>query len=360
MPDAHLGKGSTVGSVIPTKDVVMPFAVGVDIGCGMSAARTTLTKADLADLPPLSGLRHLIQAAVPVSMGGWRTELSESATERVKDLEVHAHVQRVDPDRYAGNWRLQLGTLGSGNHFIEVCLDEEDRVWVFLHSGSRGVGNKIAQHHVKVAQKLCERYYVDLPHKDLAFIPQADEGPFWSYLRDLRWAQAFAAENRAEMVDQVIGALEVWAGFPDEHGTLRSDETITCHHNYTTLEKHFGREVWLTRKGAINAEEGRLGLIPGSMGTRSYVVRGRGCRPAFNSAPHGAGRNFSRTEARKRFTAADLETAMVGVEWRQEIASALIDEIPAAYKDIDVVMDDAKDLVEVVHALRQVLNVKGT
>lgn len=353
MPDAHWGMGSTVGSVIPTVGVVIPAAVGVDIGCGMSATRTNFTAADLAELPPLSGLRHLIEQEVPVSMGKYREKLSSTAHDRVTELEVSAHTQGVDPDCYAPNWRLQLGTLGSGNHFIEVCLDEDDRMWVFLHSGSRGIGNKIAMHHVKIAQRQCARWHIPLPHKDLAYLPEGDT-EFWDYIRDLRWAQAFAAANRAEIVDRIVACLAGWSGVD-----VATEETISTHHNYTEQERHFGRDVWLTRKGAINAEEGRRGLIPGSMGTRSYVVTGKGCRAAFNSAPHGAGRNFSRTEARKRFTAEQLTTAMEGIEWRAENSDVFLDEIPAAYKDIDQVMVDAADLITVDHELRQILNVKG-
>jgi len=353
MPDAHWGMGSTVGSVIPTLGVVMPAAVGVDIGCGMSATRTQLTRADLDAVGPLAGLRKLIEQEVPVSAGNYRNELSQTARTRVEELERAAADQGVEPDRYAGTWRRQLGTLGSGNHFIELCLDETDRVWVFLHSGSRGVGNKIAQQHVKIAQRECARWHIPLPHRDLAYLPEGDD-TFWAYIRDLRWAQAFAAANRAEMVDQVVNCLAEWAGAP-----ISSEETITCHHNYTEQERHFGKRVWLTRKGAINAERGRYGLIPGSMGTRSYVVRGLGNPAAFNSAPHGAGRNFSRAEARRRFTTDQLATAMTGIEWRAENAEAFLDEIPGAYKDVDVVMRDAADLVEIEHTLRQVLNVKG-
>lgn len=354
MPDAHWGMGSTVGSVIPTVGVVMPAAVGVDIGCGMSATRTQLTVADLAALPPLAALRHLIEREVPVSMGQYRSELSGTAHGRVADLETMAHTQNVDPDRYAANWRLQLGTLGAGNHFIEVCLDEADRVWVFLHSGSRGVGNRIAMHHVKVAQQQCARWYIHLPHKDLAYLPEGD-AEFWAYIRDLRWAQAFARENRAEMVDRVVACMTKWAG-----DQIVAEETISTHHNYTEQERHFGRDVWLTRKGAINAEAGRRGLIPGSMGTCSYVVTGKGCRAAFHSAPHGAGRNFSRSEARRRFTTDQLSVAMKGIEWRLEDAEAFLDEIPAAYKPVDIIMADAAELVTIDHTLRQILNIKGT
>lgn len=350
MPDAHWGMGSTVGSVIPTVGCVMPAAVGVDIGCGMAAVRTQLTKADVDARGNLAELRVAIQDRVPVSPGVYRPELTDTARERVRFLEMKASTQNVEPDQYSGrspaaDWRLQLGTLGGGNHFIELCYDEADRVWVFLHSGSRGVGNRIAKHHVAVAQKLCDRWHVQLPHRDLAFLPQDDDA-FWPYIRDLRWAQAFALENRSEMLDQVVSAVAAWI-----EGDIAAEEKILCHHNYTEQERHFGKDVWLTRKGAINAEEGRYGLIPGSMGTRSYVVTGKGNRASFNSAPHGAGRNFSRTEARKRFTAADLTEAMKGIEWRSENAEAFVDEIPGAYKSIDQVMIDAADLVKVEHML---------
>lgn len=353
MPDAHWGMGSTVGSVIPTERVVMPAAVGVDIGCGMAAVRTQLTTADLEQLGSLAPLREAIEREIPVSVGKYRQTPSSTGEPRIAELESHAERQGVDPDGYADNWRLQLGSLGSGNHFIEVCLDEADRVWVFLHSGSRGVGNRIARHHVKTAQTLCERWFIQLPHRDLAYLPEGiDE--FWAYIRDLRWAQSFAAANRAEMVDQVVACLAEWAGVD-----VAAEETVNCHHNYTEQERHFGKQVWLTRKGAINAELGRPGLIPGSMGTASYVVTGKGNRASFNSAPHGAGRNFSRAEARKRFTTDQLTDAMKGIEWRSENAEAFLDEIPGAYKDIDQIMVDAADLVEINHTLHQVLNVKG-
>jgi tRNA-splicing ligase RtcB len=352
MPDAHWGMGSTVGSVVPTKDVVMPACVGVDVGCGMSAIRTHLTSADLEG-KDLSVLREAIEREIPVSKGVYRTAFSATAPARVEALRARASADNVEPALFGPNWPMQLGTLGGGNHFVEVCLDEQDRVWVFLHSGSRGVGNRIARHHVKIAQELCARWYVDLPHKDLAFLPQGiDE--FWAYLRDLRWAQRFAAENRAEMVDQVLGCL---AEFMDTE--IATEELITTHHNYTEQEQHYGQKLWITRKGAINAEKGRRGLIPGSMGTCSYVVTGKGNRASFNSAPHGAGRNFSRTEARKRFTVEELNVAMKDIEWRSKSGDTFLDEIPGAYKDIDTIMEDAKDLVSIDHTLKQILNVKG-
>jgi tRNA-splicing ligase RtcB len=353
MPDAHWGMGSTVGSVIPTDDVVIPAAVGVDIGCGMAAVRTHLSAADIERIGSLAPLRAAIEREIPVSMGQYRSRLSEQAQRRAVELEDKAAKDAVEPDSYAANWRLQLGTLGSGNHFIELCLDEADRVWVFLHSGSRGIGNRIAKKHVAIAQRLCQMWHVPLPHRDLAYLPEGTD-EFWAYLRDLRWAQAFAAANRAEMVDRVVACLAEWADTD-----VRAEETINCHHNYTERERHFGRDVWLTRKGAINAERGRRGLIPGSMGTRSYVVTGKGQPASFCSAPHGAGRNFSRSEARRRFTVDELADAMKGIEWRAENADAFLDEIPGAYKDVDVVMADASDLVSIDHTLRQVLNVKG-
>ncbi|HEY1973290.1 MAG TPA: RtcB family protein [Pseudonocardia sp.] len=353
MPDAHWGMGSTVGSVIPTDDVVIPAAVGVDIGCGMAAVRTHLSAADIERIGSLAPLRAAIEREIPVSMGQYRSWLSEQAQRRAVELEDKAAKDAVEPDSYAANWRLQLGTLGSGNHFIELCLDEADRVWVFLHSGSRGIGNRIAKKHVAIAQRLCQMWHVPLPHRDLAYLPEGTD-EFWAYLRDLRWAQAFAAANRAEMVDRVVACLAEWADTD-----VRAEETINCHHNYTERERHFGRDVWLTRKGAINAERGRRGLIPGSMGTRSYVVTGKGQPASFCSAPHGAGRNFSRSEARRRFTVDELADAMKGIEWRAENADAFLDEIPGAYKDVDVVMADASDLVSIDHTLRQVLNVKG-
>ncbi|MDQ3157752.1 MAG: RtcB family protein [Actinomycetota bacterium] len=351
MPDAHLGKGATVGSVIPTLGAIVPAAVGVDIGCGMIAVKTQLNANALpADRRPL---REAIEAAVPLSAGKYNTAVTRDYTSaRIVDLEAAAANAKFDPASYAPNWRLQLGTLGSGNHFIEVSLDENDDVWLFLHSGSRGVGNKIAQHHIKVAQQLCEQWWIDLPDKDLAYLVEGTE-EFWTYIRELRWAQKFALLNREEMMDRVADCFATWAGVDQ----VERVEEINCHHNYTAKERHFGKDVWLSRKGAIDAGEGVPGLIPGSMGTRSYVVVGKGNRVALNSSPHGAGREYSRSAARKAFTHEDLRTAMGDIEYRD--TDAFIDEIPAAYKDIDVVMADAKDLVEVTHILRQIVNVKG-
>ncbi|GAA3688089.1 tRNA-splicing ligase RtcB [Yimella lutea] len=350
MPDAHLGRGATVGSVIPTQAAIIPAAVGVDIGCGMIAVRTQFTKADIAG--DLSKLRKQIERSIPLSAGGVNRKISREHTQaRVDELAAMATDAGFDPAKYAGKWDLQLGSLGSGNHFIEVSLDEQDRVWLFLHSGSRGVGNKIASNHIKVAQQLAQKWWISLPDNDLAYLVEGTD-EFWAYIRELRWAQHYALLNREEMMDRVITQLEYWMGVP-----VQQQERINCHHNYTEQETHFGKQVWLSRKGAINAEAGRPGLIPGSMGTASYVVVGKGNPLSLNSSPHGAGREYSRSKARKTFTREQLQEAMVGIEYRD--TDAFIDEIPQAYKDIDQVMADAADLVEVRHTLRQIVNVKG-
>jgi tRNA-splicing ligase RtcB (3'-phosphate/5'-hydroxy nucleic acid ligase) len=350
MPDAHLGKGATVGSVIPTLKAIIPAAVGVDIGCGMIAVRTQFTAADVAARGQLSWLRKAIEHAVPVSAGSYNASVDRTGTQaRIDELEQRDGA--ASADQIAGNWRLQLGSLGSGNHFIEVSLDEEDRVWLFLHSGSRGVGNKLANKHIKIAQRLADKWWIELPDPDLAYLPEQTE-EFWAYIRDLRWAQHFALLNREEMMARVIDCLRSWIG-----QDVVASETVNTHHNYTVQEEHFGEQVWLSRKGAIDASAGTPGLIPGSMGTRSYVVTGKGCRLSLNSAPHGAGRAFSRSKARKTFTRAELDAAMTGIEWRR--TDAFLDEIPGAYKDVDQVLADACDLVEVRHTLRQIVNVKG-
>ena len=350
MPDAHLGKGATVGSVIPTLGAIIPAAVGVDIGCGMIAVRSQFTAQDVRSRGNLAALRESIENAVPLSAGQYNPAVRGAATERrITDLEGRAGADSAEAT--SPNWRLQLGSLGSGNHFIEVSLDEEDRVWLFLHSGSRGVGNRLAVTHIKIAQDLARRWWIPLPDPDLAYLVEGT-GEFSSYLRDLHWAQHFALLNREEMMDRAVACLGAWMGEP-----VLPAETIDCHHNYTAREKHFGKEVWVSRKGAIDASAGTPGLIPGSMGTRSYVVTGKGSRVALNSSPHGAGRRCSRTAARKTFSRAQLDAAMQGIEWRR--TSAFLDEIPGAYKDIDTVMEDAKDLVEIRHQLRQIVNVKG-
>ncbi|MBM4521691.1 RtcB family protein [Rhodococcus hoagii] len=358
MPDAHFGKGSAVGTVIPTRGAVIPAAVGVDIGCGMIAARTQFGLVDIerggGAGRTLHTLRLGVERAIPLSPGNYNLTASLGkwfAEPKIAELEERAARDGVDLS-HSPKWREQLGSLGGGNHFIELCLDEEDRVWLFLHSGSRGVGNKIAQKHIAIAQKLCRTWHIGLPNRDLAYL--AEGAPeFWAYIWELRWAQRFALLNRAEMMDRFAEVFGEWIGAP-----VVEEERINCHHNYTEQEEHYGETVWLTRKGAVDAHEGVDAVIPGSMGTRSYVVRGKGDARGLCSAPHGAGRRFSRTQARKRFTVADLADRMKGIEYRH--GAEWIDEIPDAYKDIDVVMDDARDLVEVRHTLRQILNVKGT
>jgi tRNA-splicing ligase RtcB len=354
MPDAHLGKGATVGSVIPTVGAIIPAAVGVDIGCGMMAVRTPF---NLGDLGPedertdaLQDLHAEIASRIPVSAGGYNTALTPTALDRRAELAALAGSEQAG--EVAPNWAFQLGSLGSGNHFIEVSLDEEDRVWLFLHSGSRGVGNKLATRHIRVAQEQCKRRYISLPDPDLAYLVEG-EPEFWSYIEALRWAQKFAYLNREEMMDRVEAAFWEWIG---EDEPVRV-ETINCHHNYTATEYHFGREVWISRKGAIDAHEGVLGLIPGSMGDKSYVVEGLGNPVALCSSPHGAGRQHSRASARRTFTREDLDKRMEGVAWGN--SDAFLDEHPDAYKPVDVVMNDSADLVRVLHTLRQVVNVKG-
>ena len=350
MPDAHLGKGATVGSVIPTRAAIMPAAVGVDIGCGMIAVRTQFSENDLpADR---RSVRVAVERAIPLSAGARNTRVTrDHTTERLATLRALAQEAGFDPATYSAHWELQLGTLGSGNHFIEITRDETGQVWLFLHSGSRGVGNKIAQKHIAIAQDVCRRQRIDLPDRDLAYLTE-DTDEFWAYITQMRWAQTYALLNREEMMDRLVACVEDWTGESVERG-----EEINCHHNYTEQETHYGEQVWLSRKGAISARAGEPGLIPGSMGTASYVVSGLGNELALNSAPHGAGRVHSRTSARKTFTREQLREAMVGIEFRD--TDAFLDEIPAAYKDIDQVMADAADLVEIRHTLRQLVNVKG-
>ncbi|MFV9424918.1 RtcB family protein [Microbacterium sp. S1037] len=350
MPDAHLGLGATVGSVIPTLGAIMPAAVGVDIGCGMIAVKTQFHASDL-DGRDLAELRQQIERAIPLSAGRDNRKIVATAEPRVAELEALAEKAGFDPTTYAGHWRQQLGSLGSGNHFIEISLDENDDVWMFLHSGSRGVGNRIAQHHIKVAQRLAKQWWIELPHPDLAYLVEGTP-EFTRYIRELRWAQHFALLNREEMMDRVANQLGRFLDTPVEER-----ERINCHHNFTESERHFGKQVWVSRKGAIMADAGRPGLIPGSMGTASYVVEGRGNALSLNSSPHGAGREYSRSAARKTFTREQLREAMAGIEYRD--TDAFIDEIPHAYKPIDRVMADAADLVTVRHTLRQIVNVKG-
>jgi tRNA-splicing ligase RtcB (3'-phosphate/5'-hydroxy nucleic acid ligase) len=354
MPDAHLGKGAAVGTVIPTLGAIIPAAVGVDIGCGMIAARTRFTADDLAG-KDTALLRRSLESAIPLSAGNYNKSLRRFAftAARVQHLERLAAEGNVDLS-HSPKWKLQLGTLGGGNHFIELCLDANDTVWMFLHSGSRGVGNKIATRHINVAKQLCRDRHISLPNHDLAYLPEGTP-EFDTYIAELRWAQQFALANREEMMDRFRQTFARWMHVDPEDV---EQERVNCHHNYSAPERHRDKDVWLTRKGAIDAHEGVMGVIPGSMGTRSYVVRGKGNPASLCSAPHGAGRRFSRSEARRRFTANDLAARMKGIDYRH--GEAWIDEIPDAYKPIDVVMEDSRDLVEVVTTLRQVVNVKGT
>ncbi|GBL53651.1 MULTISPECIES: RtcB family protein [Pseudomonas] len=357
MPDVHLGKGSTIGSVIPTVGAIIPAAVGVDIGCGMIAARTSLLAADLPD--NLHGLRSAIEKAVPHGktfgrhdQGAWN-EVPAHADQAWKGL---ARRFRAITDKYPRlektNNRNHLGTLGTGNHFIEVCLDEAGRVWFMLHSGSRGVGNAIGCLFIELAQADMRQHLANLPDKDLAYFEEGSRH-FDDYVEAVGWAQDFARQNRELMMQAVIAAARKVIRKPFE----ASLEAVNCHHNYVQREQHFGREVLVTRKGAVSAQKGQLGIIPGSMGAKSFIVRGLGNEEAFCSCSHGAGRSMSRTQAKKRFSVEDQVRATAHVECRKD--KDVIDEIPMAYKDIDAVMAAQRDLVEVVHTLRQVVCVKG-
>lgn len=353
MPDCHYGKGATVGTVLATKGAVIPAAVGVDIGCGMIAVRTPLRRDDIRDPP---AVRAGIERRIPMSAGKNNTKVNATAAPRVAALERLAAESRATPDQYDKNWRLALGTLGGGNHFIELAEDADGRVWLTLHSGSRGVGNRIGNHYIKVAQDLCRKEGVQLPDRDLAYLSEGQPA-FTAYLRDLQWAQQFALQNRNEMMDRVLAEVSMAVHGEPGHQAELEIERINSHHNFTQPEEHFGERVWITRKGAIEASPHNRAMIPGSMGTRSYIVSGKGDPLSFNSAPHGAGRRYSRTKARKLFTMEDLGRAMEGIEYRR--SNVLLDEIPGAYKDIDEVMAHATDLVEVQYVLKQFINVKG-
>lgn len=359
MPDVHLGKGSTIGSVIPTVGAIIPAAVGVDIGCGMIAARTSLTASDLPD--NLAGLRSAIEKAVPHGRSVSRGGRDKGAWEDVPELADHAWSAlagrfKVITDKYPRlektNNRKHLGTLGTGNHFIEVCLDEAQRVWFMLHSGSRGVGNAIGSLFIELAQADMRQHIANLPDRDLAYFEEGSQH-FDDYVEAVAWAQDFAKQNRAMMMHAVIAAARQVITKPFEANL----EAVNCHHNYVQKEQHFGQEVLVTRKGAVSAQKGQLGIIPGSMGARSFIVRGLGNEEAFCSCSHGAGRTMSRTKAKKLFTVDDQIRATAHVECRKD--EDVIDEIPMAYKDIDAVMHAQRELVEVVHTLRQVVCVKG-
>lgn len=365
MPDVHLGMGATIGSVIPTTGAIIPAAVGVDLGCGMIATKTTLTASDLPD--NLAPLRTAIEQAVPhgrssgraVRRGGKRRDVGSWETPPVEA--ERAWAQLVDefnalckdyPNLEKTNNYHHMGTLGTGNHFIEICLDEKQSVWIMLHSGSRGVGNAIGTHFIELAKQDAERHQRQLPDQNLAYLQEGSQH-FDDYVRAVGWAQKFARLNREVMMERTIAAVRSVIKKPFEI----HHEAINCHHNYVQKESHFGKEVYLTRKGAVSAKQGQLGIIPGSMGAKSYIVRGKGNPDSFHSCSHGAGRVMSRTEAKKAFTTADQERATAGVECRKD--SGVIDEIPMAYKDIDQVMAAQSDLVEVLYTLKQVVCVKG-
>ena len=359
MPDVHLGKGSTIGSVIPTQGAIIPAAVGVDIGCGMIAVKTTLCAGDLPD--NLGPLRSAIEKAIPHGRSNNRSGRDKGAWGDVPDTvdaswaALAGGFERITqkyPKLTRTNNRSHLGTLGTGNHFIEVCLDESQSVWFMLHSGSRGVGNAIGNTFIELAQADMRRHFINLPDRDLAYLVEGSQH-YEDYVFAVEWAQQYARRNRELMMANVLDAARAVIGKP----FAAEMEAVNCHHNYVQKERHFGEDVLVTRKGAVSAKAGELGIIPGSMGARSYIVRGKGNEESFCSCSHGAGRTMSRTEAKRHFTVDDQRRATEGVECRKD--AEVIDEIPMAYKDIDAVMAAQSDLVEIVHTLKQVVCVKG-
>jgi len=361
MPDVHWGIGATVGSVIPTKGAIIPAAVGVDIGCGMMAVQTSLNARDLPD--SLKGIRAAIERAVPHGRtnrggagdrGAWHDIPERNQSIWLAELKPrYDAILAKHPKLDRGNHANHLGTLGTGNHFIEVCLDESEAVWFMLHSGSRGVGNRMGTYFIDLARKDMNQYFVNLPDLDLAYFPEHTEH-FDDYVEAVEWAQSYARWNRQLMMEQIVGALRNSGEVPPFTAELQA---INCHHNYVARESHFGENVLVTRKGAVRARVGDMGIIPGSMGARSYIVRGKGNPESFCSCSHGAGRAMSRNEAKRRFTVEDHRRMTEGVECRKD--EDVIDETPAAYKPIDAVMAAQTDLVEIVHTLRQVVCVKG-
>ena len=361
MPDAHVGIGATVGSVIGTTNAIIPAAVGVDIGCGMTAAETNLSASDLPD--SLAPLRGSIERNVPHGrtgggkrsrdVGGWSQEIpTEVSSHWHSSLEKgFKRLRDRHPDLKRANHISHLGTLGTGNHFIEVCLDEKETVWIMLHSGSRGIGNRIGMKFIELAKQDMRRHEINLPDLNLAYLQEGTKH-FADYVMTVDWAQRFAFLNRKIMMNRTVSAIR--QHLPQVE---IESEVIECHHNYVANERHHGKNMWVTRKGALRARLGDVGIIPGSMGARSYVVRGKGNKHSLQSCSHGAGRALSRTEARKRYSAADLRAQTVGVECRKD--QSVVDELPAAYKDIDKVMEAQKDLVEIVHTLKQIVCVKG-
>lgn len=354
MPDVHEGIGATVGSVIPTKEAIIPAAVGVDIGCGMNAVQLSLSAKDLPD--NLRAIRLAIEERVPVGFAQHNNpdELYKACRPFEKSLnhifECHPDIFKMINKQY-DRWICQMGTLGGGNHFIELCLDENDKFWVMLHSGSRGIGNAIGRYFIQLAKQDMERHLHRLPHRDLAYFKEGSKY-FSDYVESLSWAQSYAFENRKQMMKIILNVLKDYL----PSFTLTS-EAVNCHHNYVEKQVNFGTNIYLTRKGAISARINELGIIPGSMGARSYVVRGKGCAESLHSCAHGAGRVMSRTEAKRRFKRSDVSAQTRGVECRKD--AGIIDEIPAAYKDIDEVMAHQTDLVNVEHTLRQIVCIKG-
>lgn len=359
MPDAHEGRGSTIGSVIPTLGAIIPAGVGVDLGCGMMAVRTTLKSSDLPD--NLRPLRNAIEKAVPVGFGKWnnltKADPAYEAVTRAWTLLVPGWEKIIErhPDVDNGhvNHHCHLGTLGTGNHFIEVCVDESDAVWLMLHSGSRGVGNRIGTYFIELAQEDMRKHMVNLPDKDLAYLEEGSDH-FTEYLEAVTWAQEFALMNRVIMMEQVEQALSSLRGLPS---FSRSLESINCHHNYVARETHFDTSVWVTRKGAVRAQTGDMGIIPGSMGVGSYIVRGKGNPDSFNSCSHGAGRTMSRTQAKKKISLEQHLADTKGVECRKD--ADIIDESPRAYKSLDDVMNAQSDLIDIQHRLKTLVCVKG-
>ena len=360
MPDVHLGKGATVGSVIATRQAIIPAAVGVDIGCGMMAVRTSLRASELPD--DLHALRTAIENAVPHGRtnngregdrGAWRNP-PQRALDAWSRLEpTYTEIVAKHPRLGRGNDLSHLGTLGTGNHFIEVCLDESQNVWIVLHSGSRGVGNRIGQFFIELAKKDMRQWMINLPDQDLAYLPEGTEH-FGDYVKAVHWAQSYAMTNRELMMEAIVAALRKSELLPPFEANA---EVVNCHHNYVAVEEHYGQRVFVTRKGAVRAGVNDLGIIPGSMGAKSFIVRGKGNPESFESCSHGAGRAMSRSEARRRFTVEDHVRATEGIECRKD--EDVIDETPAAYKSIEAVMQAQSDLVDVVHTLKQIVVVKG-
>jgi len=356
MPDVHAGIGATIGSVIPTRGAIIPAAVGVDIGCGMSAVQLSFKANDLPE--NLSNIRAQIEQAVPVGFNQHEAPVIENPVLKKLSEELDILVQKHPTllkmkKHFQDDWQQQLGTLGGGNHFIEMCLDENQNVWIMLHSGSRGVGNLIGRYFIGLAKKDMEKWFINLPHKDLAYFPQGTKY-FDDYWQAVMWAQEYALINRQEMMRLVLQTLSQTTELPPFQII---GEAISCHHNYVAIENHYNSNVFLTRKGAISARVGQWGIIPGSMGTKSYIVQGKGNAESFCSCSHGAGRRMGRKEAKRRFKIDDIIAQTQGVECRKD--EDVIDEIPAAYKPIDEVMENQNDLVDIVHTLKQVICIKG-